>query len=123
MLVKDIKTRKYNSLNKNDKETVKEKETGKCNEQDNIHLVRSLIEMLKYPKSRQHQECIIALLRTDDNLRRLFLEEKAKMGKQVVQVFRRSISSDETSSFPAVHANQSSTTTTDPAYSVPEEGS
>ena len=117
----DIKTRKYSRLYKNDKETVKGKETGKFNEQDNIHLVRSLIEMLKYPKSRQHQDCIIALLRTDDNLRRLFLEEKAKLGKQVVHVFRRSTLSDETQSFPAVHANQSPPTTTDPAYSVQEE--
>ena len=64
-------------------------------ERHNIHLVRKLIEMLRCPTSRQHQESIVALLRADDNLRRLFLKEKAKLGKQIVPVFRRSTSRDD----------------------------
>ena len=116
-----INKRKCSRRKKKDKESEKEKETLKCDEQDNIHVVRRLIQMLKYPKSRQHQECIVALLRTDDNLRRLFLEEKAKLGKQVVPVFRKSTSSDDSKGLPTVHAHRSLPTTAESPYCVSEE--
>ena len=117
----NISKRKCSRRKKKDKESEKEKGPLKCDEQHNIHLVRRLIEMLKYPKSRQHQECIVALLRTDDNLRRLFLEEKAKMGKQVVQVFRRSTSINVSQGLPAVDAHQNPPTTAESSYFMPEE--
>ena len=52
-------------------------------------LVRRLIKMLQYPESRQQQECVVALLRSDSKLREKFLAEKKKIGKVIIPVFRQ----------------------------------
>ena len=54
-----------------------------------ILLVRRLIKMLQYPESRQQQECVVALLRSDSKLREKFLAEKKKIGKVIIPVFRQ----------------------------------
>ena len=76
-----------------------EKQNDDAEKQKDIKLVKKLIETIKHPKSRQHQECILTLLRRNGDLRKLFLEEKAKMGKQTIQVFRRSSSNDDSKYF------------------------
>ena len=81
----ESKNQKYSgsSINGNNAQAEVRKRQG------DTYLVRKLIQMLTHPMSRRLQECIVALLRADGDLRRLFVEEKAKMGKQSVPVFRR----------------------------------
>ena len=76
-----------------------EEQNNDTDKQKDIKLVRKLIETLKHPKSRQHQEFILALLRIDGGIRKSFMEERAKMGKQTIQVFRRSSSNDDSKYF------------------------
>ena len=78
---------------KDKKYTEKQREVSEAEE--NIQLARKMIHMLKNPKSMQRQECILSLLREDEDLRKLFMKEKAKMGRQIVHVYRRSASRDE----------------------------
>ena len=75
------------------------KQTDIDENMENVQLVRSMIEMLKNPRSMQHQEFIVSCLREDRDLRKLFIEEKAKMGRQTVRVYRRSTSQDESNHF------------------------
>ena len=56
---------------------------------NDVALAQRLLDILLHPKSRQHQECVIALLRSDSHLRRLFIAEKAKLGKQRIPVYRK----------------------------------
>ena len=90
--------RKKRKLCENDSKN-KEKIKDSTETQENAKLARKLIETLKNPKSVRHQECILELLREDENLRKAFMEEKAKMGKQIVRVYRRSTSENETKHF------------------------
>ena len=64
--------------------------------EEDVILVRHLIDMLQYPTSRQRQECVLALLRSDSRLRKVFINEKNKIGKVCVPVFRRTVSCPET---------------------------
>ena len=100
------KRQKYGQQCDKEKDQIEVSFDDSVDERHNIHLVRKLIEMLRHPTSRQHQESIVALLRADDNLRRLFLKEKAKMGKQIVPVFRRSASRDDSQILCGVNENE-----------------
>ena len=90
--------RKKRKPSENDSKKI-EKIKDATETQENAKLARKLIETLKNPKSVRHQECILELLREDENLRKAFMEEKAKMGKQIVRVYRRSTSENETKHF------------------------
>ena len=59
------------------------------NVDNDVALAQRLLDILLHPKSRQHQECVIALLRSDSHLRSLFIAEKAKLGKQRIPVYRK----------------------------------
>ena len=56
---------------------------------EDVILVRKLMKMLVQPKSRTQQECIIGLLKSDNNLRQIFLDERAKVGKVTIPVIRQ----------------------------------
>ena len=60
-----------------------------------VLLVRRLMKMLLHPKSRQQQECVIALLRSDSKLRKVFIDERKKIGKTTIPVFRTGMSPKE----------------------------
>ena len=60
-----------------------------------VLLVRRLMKMLLHPKSRQQQECVVALLRSDSKLRKVFIDERRKIGKTTIPVFRTGMSPKE----------------------------
>ena len=75
------------------------KETEECRPSPrkcDIFLVQRLIKMLMKPKSQEQQENIICLLKSDECLTKIFIDEKAKLGKTKIPVFKvRQCASDE----------------------------
>ena len=61
-----------------------------------IFLVQRLIKMLMNPESQEQQQNIICLLKSDERLTKIFIDEKAKLGKTNIPVFKvRPSASDE----------------------------
>ena len=61
---------------------------GLSQRHNDVISVQRLIDMLIHSKSQKQQEYIISLLRTDDNLMKIFHEEKAKIGSTDIPVFK-----------------------------------
>ena len=71
--------------------------------EDDVLLVRKLIQMLIRSKSRQHQECVLTLLRSDQKLMEIFKTEKSRIGKLKIPMFRQGVLHDSVD----IQANQS----------------
>ena len=54
----------------------------------NVIFVKRLLQMLQNPKSVRQQECVIGLLQEDSELREIFIDEKTKLGKSAIKVFK-----------------------------------
>ena len=53
-----------------------------------VILVQKLMKMLLHPKSPEQQEYIVCLLKSDERLTKIFIEEKANLGKTNIPVFK-----------------------------------
>ena len=88
--------RKYTRRHKLDSTRKEPDECSPSPKECDVFLVQRLIKMLMKPKSPEQQENIICLLKSDERLTKIFINEKEKLGKTNIPVFKvRRCASDE----------------------------
>ena len=90
------KKKKYNRHRSLDANSKGYEETTKSPDECDVILVQMLMKMLLHPKSPEQQEYIVCLLKSDERLTKIFIDEKAKMGKTNVPVFKMRQTASET---------------------------
>ena len=80
--------RKYTRRHQLDSTRKETEEFSPSPRECDIILVQRLIKMLMNPESQEQQRNIICLLKSDERLTKIFIDEKAKLGKTNIPVFK-----------------------------------